>query len=472
MGSGNLRVTMLNDLVELLERQWRFLFAQEGAAFYRQLRRFIKFIQEDPRLVTHLDDIQRDAQKLIQKHHQHDHDLTQQLIALKADFSQVAPDEDDSSTAPPANEWPPHGYETSLAYFNEVATNSHVRQIQIDTLADTSSSKTLLKILAAKFNNPTSLLSKPGQRITRTDAQQSQVDSLERQRLYLKQQHEYAHRNFIDEKLTSSGLLLSGVLRLLRDFNPEPMPIPARQEDRDAQLLAQLNQYMNEELATPGKRNLEDALYSEHSSSNDQNEKINQSVRALKLHMERIYEDLRLRIGTRQSLLGLINRFQHRCQWHDRKRLYNLAESTKGQAEEVLTAELALWLFDQGLSPVSKPMMAGLQPDLTDPSSKFNLYVEAKQYAGSAKEYLIHGVHQLWDTVSGLKGTPYEVNEAFYIVFRRGGPRYILPEQPLLGEGWTAHLRLIDIAPPQERGSRATQKPIVISADEITPARR
>ena len=464
---------MLEDLVELLERQWRFLFTQEGTAFHRQLRRFVRFVQEEPRLAALLNDIQRDGEELVRRHLQNDQDLTQRLVALKREFVTQVPDEDDSSLPFPSSGWSKSEYEMSLAYFDKVAENSRISSVKVDALTDDTTSKRLLKILAAKFNRSRSLFfpSQSEHPIARTEEQQSKIYDLQRQLLDLQNQQEYAHRNFIDEKLTSSGLIFNAVLRLLRDFNPEPTPVPADERERDAQLLAQVNQYLNEGFATPGKRHIEKALYDGGSLSDDETKAVERSARMLKLYMERVYEDLRLRIGTRQSLIKLINRFQHRCQWHDRVRLYNLVESAKSGPEEVLTAELALWLFDQGLSPVSKPMMAGLEPDLTDPSFRFNLYVEAKQYNSSANDYLIRGFHQLWDTVSGLKGTPYEVREAFYVVFRRGGPRYILPDQPLAGEGWTAHLRLIDIAPNTERGSQGAKKPIVISVDDLMPAR-
>lgn len=68
-----------------------------------------------------------------------------------------------------------------------------------------------------------------------------------------------------------------------------------------------------------------------------------------------------------------------------------------------------------------------------------------------------------------LRGTPYDVHEAFYVVFRRGGPRYVLPPA-VRGEGWTAHLLLIDIAPAEKPGSRGATRPYVISAEELRPA--
>jgi hypothetical protein len=90
-----------------------------------------------------------------------------------------------------------------------------------------------------------------------------------------------------------------------------------------------------------------------------------------------------------------------------------------GGPEDRLPAEFARYLFDQGLSPLSKPMTGGLQPDLLDPAARF--YVEAKQYDSSARGDIVSAVAQVMDTVGRLRGSQYEVDEAFRAVFRRRG---------------------------------------------------
>ena len=115
------------------------------------------------------------------------------------------------------------------------------------------------------------------------------------------------------------------------------------------------------------------------------------------------------------------------------------------------------WLFDNGLNPLSTPNMADLRPDLIDPTLPFNLYVEAKQYSGAAKSYLIKGFRQVWDTVAGIQSTSYRVREAFFVIFRRGGPRYVFPKT-VVGDGWTTNIIVIDIASTTERGSRGAPK--------------
>ena len=99
-----------------------------------------------------------------------------------------------------------------------------------------------------------------------------------------------------------------------------------------------------------------------------------------------------------------MHRFKLRCEWHDRERMRAVADdkSLGGGPEDRLTAEFARYLFDQGLSPLSKPMAGGLQPDLLDPAARF--YVEAKQYDSSARRDIVKAVAQVMDTVGRLVG--------------------------------------------------------------------
>ena len=98
---------------------------------------------------------------------------------------------------------------------------------------------------------------------------------------------------------------------------------------------------------------------------------IAERVTQLRAGVERLHEELRRRIAATRSRLALVHRFKLRCEWHDRERMTAVAndKSLGGGPEDRLTAEFARYLFDQGLSPLSKPMAGGLQPDLLDPAS-------------------------------------------------------------------------------------------------------
>ncbi len=64
--------------------------------------------------------------------------------------------------------------------------------------------------------------------------------------------------------------------------------------------------------------------------------------------------DLRRRLYTVRSRLGVVQRFKARCEWHDRERLGRLADDVQAagrSAEHALRDELTLYLFDQGLKP-------------------------------------------------------------------------------------------------------------------------
>ena len=197
---------------------------------------------------------------------------------------------------------------------------------------------------------------------------------------------------------------------------------------------------------------------------------IDRHVAELRDAVERLREELRRRVGTTRSRLALVHRFKLRCEWHDRDRMLAVAEDGRlsGGPEDRLTAEFARYLFDAGLSPLTKPLAGGLQPDLLDPQASF--YVEAKQYASSsARTDIIKAVAQVLDTVGRLRGGPYAVDEAFCIIFRRKGPYYDLPEV-LQTETYRLHLVLVDLAPPTRAGRRQRDKPVQVPADEFFAA--
>lgn len=150
---------------------------------------------------------------------------------------------------------------------------------------------------------------------------------------------------------------------------------------------------------------------------------IDKRVAELRDAVELLREDLRRRIGTTRSRLALVNRFKLRCEWHDRERMLAVVDDDRlaGGPEDRLTGEFARYLFDAGLSPLTKPLAGGLQPYLLDPLASF--YVEAKQHAASsARADIVKSVAQVLDTVGRLRGGPYAVDEAFCVVFRREGP--------------------------------------------------
>lgn len=181
----------------------------------------------------------------------------------------------------------------------------------------------------------------------------------------------------------------------------------------------------------------------------------------------RAYEGVRAQLGTTRSYRALVDRFRLRAELYEADELR--AQADAASPEKVLVARLARFLFDQGLNPLTEPLLGRLEPDLLDRTSRWTFYVEAKQYAGSSgRQTIVRGLRQLWDTLSPLQGYPYRVHEAFYVVFRRGGPRYVLPER-LESEGVVVYPVLVDIAPGTESGSRQKKQPIRIDEADLLP---
>jgi hypothetical protein len=186
---------------------------------------------------------------------------------------------------------------------------------------------------------------------------------------------------------------------------------------------------------------------------------VEQRVGELRPLVTRVYEELRLRVGLRRSQAGVVARFKERCEWHDRDRLQAIDD------ENALTAELARYLFDSGLSPLTRPRTAGLEPDLLDVGS--HLYVEAKTYAKADHRRLFErGIRQVASTVERLRSASIEVWDVFYVVFRRDGPLYDLPAEVPYAN-WTLRPLLIDVAPAASAGSQQKHEVIAIPLDEL-----
>jgi hypothetical protein len=176
--------------------------------------------------------------------------------------------------------------------------------------------------------------------------------------------------------------------------------------------------------------------------------------------------------SSQRSLEAIIHRFVARCQWHDRDRLRKVADDAK-RSEDALVLATATWFFDQGFSPITWPSTGGLRPDLLDGSGKRGLYIEAKQYKAKNRTFLLNGYAEIHDHIKRLAGTPYEIAEAFYVIFRRGGPLYQLP--PVIQEnGFKLFCVVVDIGALETSGSSNKFPPELITEEELRagPQRR
>lgn len=479
----------VDPLDELLDRQVDFLLRQtDSAAFLIQVEPFLAALRSEPRLAAHLDDVLQEVVHIVNAMEAVDAELTSELLELRRELVELRPEADDSHLEPPSESQSPTAklqarlnYRGSLTFFDEWA-DSEPEPFNAD--GEGGLAKTLLGILrnkdtaylhevrakaAAKVSEaeagPEAALTE-GQSPTEDEQHGPERKPLEawRRRLgNVQRRFDYAVRLLRLRTRTSAGLALLKLEAVPDDLNP-----PARiyDDEGDDPLIAasDLTRWVSSDSYSLFKLAWQERLDAADLGI------IDTRVVDLRDAVERLREDLRRRIGATRSRLALVHRFKLRCEWHDRQRMLAVADDDRlsGGPEDRLTGEFARYLFDAGLSPLTKPLAGGLQPDLLDPSASF--YVEAKQYGpSSARGDIVKSVAQVLDTVGRLRGGPYAVDEAFCAVFRREGPYYDLP--PVLQTAtYRLHLVLVDLAPTTEAGRRQRDKPVQIPADEFFAA--
>lgn len=191
---------------------------------------------------------------------------------------------------------------------------------------------------------------------------------------------------------------------------------------------------------------------------------------SLRLQARLAYQELRARLGLVRSMNSVIDRYRARATLHDAARLRDLAKKKPRAAEAALTADLARYLHDEGLNPLTEVWIGRLRADLLDPSSPGRLYVEAKQYTKSdGRDKVLQGHREAWDQIQKLRGTVYEPRDAYLVIFRRSGPLYQLPAEVRF-QGTVLRPRLVDIAEPSETGSRQKHGPSkTIREEDLIP---
>lgn len=161
-------------------------------------------------------------------------------------------------------------------------------------------------------------------------------------------------------------------------------------------------------------------------------------------------------------------RFKAKCERFMADRLREQMTADSRNAERYATEAILEFLFDHGLNPLFDVDIAGLRPDVLEPTSPRPLYIEVKQYSkGSPKTVIQKALTQVWETWNRVDST-CSVREAFLLVFRIGGP-LVLFEDTVTWEGRTLHPVLVDIAPSDEAGSRAREKSISFVAADLLP---
>jgi len=444
---------MLDDVVAFLDRSYQSLTRREKVEdLLLHLDPFLASLDREPRIRLHLDDMAREAEATQERFNQEDQGLVERLKALRAKVPRL-PIDDDAADGSCEERYGLDSFDRAA----EKAPPSLRDRLRNSADADDSASDKLVFRLRCRLDYAYPNVNDQGEHIVYGD----DVKALYTELAEVKADADHARRRFSVQLRTSGNFALLRLRAAVRQLNP-PAVFRASDEqswlDHLTPIVGDVDLFVS--LVHDSGRT---ARYEDDAAAKAS---IAATVRSL---VDRVYEEVRTRIGSALSLRALLQRFKVRAESYDHEALCAIARDRKiKRKEDRLADRLAAFLFDQGLTPLTRPMISRLSPDIIAP----DLYIEAKQYGdgASAKKSIRQGANQVWSTFNRLRGTPHEVREAYLVVFRRKGPCVLFEEASVRVAGATLHVMLVDVAPNTESGSRQKEKPVPIAATDLLPA--
>ncbi|HTR53206.1 MAG TPA: hypothetical protein VMJ10_21070 [Kofleriaceae bacterium] len=417
---------MIEDLVAVIDRSWSVLESRSGPDFVLSSFPFREQLLRDPRTSQILSDMRRENEESLAALTT---ELERQRATLGAIFDELVAQKPAVVPTVPDE----HGYDRT-----EAAIRRRLETRPRETVDDAWG-------VAQEYDDDDRL----GQAVAiiKGLVDKAELDELRARTDVVHQSIDRAKRARRIYFETSSGAALARVERDLADLHP-----PINEPNSHVEL-ARLCRVNDKPLGR-----IYDVVFKNRrvAPGSDDAKSIEHKIGELRADLQRVVEEIRRRVGAERSLLSVVNRYRQKCQWYDAERLRALAENGSGAAtpEDRLSETLATYLFDHGLNPLTRPLFGRLLPDIVDANTKFSFYVEAKQYKQGAPAYLLQGMQQVWDMLDHLRGSGHDVLEAFYVIYRRGGPRYSFPPR-VQHRDRVVHIVVVDIAAPPQRGSNA-----------------
>jgi len=414
---------VIEDVVELLDRSWDALATEQGVDFAVDLFRFHDLLMRDTRTHAILETLRTEEQSSRST-------LDNEYADIGAELSAIV-DELERDAVDHFNPEPEHegDYDTSLPQIRAWLA-------QAMQPISSESSEGLETAHTNELFNAIEVVKIVAEKAEKSDLRSRLTNA--RRRL------EHARRERRIFYATAGGSALVTLERHLADLHPPVAP---------AAQLTELGRRGRTRNGMPLGR-LRGILFGDEQGDPNHEPDLKSLLADMRSDAKRVYDDVRRRLGAERSLLAVFHRYRQRCQWYDTERLRSIANKGPGKPEDRLTETLASYLFDHGFNPLTRPMVGKIQPDLLAPGPRYSFYVEAKQYDKSARGYLLKGMWQVWDMLDELRDTAQDVSEAFYVIYRRGGPRYSFAPRVEHGNR-VVHILMIDIAATDERGSNA-----------------
>lgn len=454
-------------VVELLDRKYDFVINSSLKTFMLDLKQFLEFLTEDELIKDFTAKLTNEVVHRAQDYANQLQKEKLMAIEIKEALLEKHPELDDTNLPPPNVLGSFHEYEYSFANFNGVVERSQRtgRPLESELLDDKSDVFILLNILHVKIN------------IYQGEDGQGQPTKIMEEEIRFKLSdldniHKHTHLDWVNFCRISPGIILYSLQEAIKRINPEPEDQTAW---RQMTLVEKLNHATDIYFSERGYEWITDATYgviskySNYSPSNLSNDKLEEIISNRKRDLKRVYEAVRQEIGITRLHLQLLDRYRIRCQWYNqaylRSQVIDDEQKFKSNREDILTRDLALYLYDQGITVLYRPRLGKHEIDLVELDARHPIFIEAKAYKdSSAKAELISGISQLHAYLSNYEAYK-NIIEAFYVVFRLGGPIYEFPFR-ITTNRFTIYPLLIDLGLSRESG-RKQAKPIIISEEEI-----
>lgn len=271
---------MIQEQIEILERQYNYLSRQNGISFIRQARSFCSFLRKNAHYSVLIQDMISETQSTIIELEELDSSLMPELVAIRTELQQRAPEYDDSNVTRSTGFVPHTKYESSFAFFDAyLEDEERIRGIPMfpTPYDDRTKFNTLSRIMTGKIYsfmngyNPTTGAVEEGK-------ERKDLEDLRVRLVKLQQKHDHKFRGFLDAKFSLPGVSWINLEAIFNDINPEP----TEYDEQD------LERMLERTLHSPG-RILRKALYEpEPQLSDTDKQSLSELEKRIRAHCERV----------------------------------------------------------------------------------------------------------------------------------------------------------------------------------------
>lgn len=419
-------------LVDLLDRKYKHLIELPISDFLVELAQFVDFVLVQENLVGYVKHFQYELERHTEEYESAVEDTIDRLIGLNENvsesFSELESSLKSDSTAGGITPEPVHNLDVfELPYKVQTLVNELDRQIK-----------------KLRFSNDN--IDDPN--LIQFNQSLHEIVGVFRR----------THYTFVARRLTLPGYAFEQLNRIVDVVKGNP---PSYRSLSSLLSDWEIDPLYNESVLGQSSDGV-----SRKSNTDDRKDQETRLAERARVLMRRFYEGIRSAIGSHLMYDVLLQRYKARCMWYDQERIEELIAGNEGRFEDVLSHDLALYLFDNGISTLYRARKGKHEYDLIGDRSKARLFIEVKVYSNSARSRLIQGFAQLHAYVNGLETDHVPIREVYYVIYRLKGPLYDLPWE-IRTNRHTFYPVVIDIGPSSESGSRQSSSPISISSSDF-----